>query len=132
MVNNESCCFAKILKVIEILQNKNDDSICCEGGCDRPFLGPSAELLCYNTRPVQFYIRNGNLFTANYNNGEADVTSNIFRVEKVNNCCCKCRILALSNPDDINNIVSTDNFITINLKCICAIKCLNDIVLEDI
>ena len=132
MVNNESCCFAKILKVIEILQNKNDDSMCCEGGSDRPLLGPSAELLCYNTRPVQFYIRNGNLFTANYNNGEADVTSNIFRVEKVNNCCCKCRILALSNPDDINSIISTDNFITINLKCICAIKCLNDIVLEDI
>ncbi len=132
MVNNESCCFAKILKVIEILQNKSDDSICCEGGCDRPFLGPSAELTCYNTRPVQCYIRNGNLFTVNYNNGEQDVTSNIFRVEKVNNCCCKCRILALSNPDDINSIISTDNFITINLKCICAIKCLNDIALEEI
>lgn len=132
MVNNESCCFAKILKVIEILQNKSDDSICCEGGCDRPFLGPSAELICYNTRPVQLYTRNGSLFTANYTLNGEDATSTIFRVERVNDCCCKFRILRLTNPDDPTTIVATDSFITVNLKCICAIKCLNDVALLDL
>ena len=41
MVNNDSCCFAKILKVIEILQNSSTNPACCEEGCDKPFLGPN-------------------------------------------------------------------------------------------
>ncbi len=129
MVNNDSCCFAKILKSIEILQNNSNDSCLCENGCDRPFLGPNSEILCYNTRPVQFYNRNGELFTVTYTVGDVVNTSNTFRVEKVSNCCCKCRIL---NVSDDGTISSTNSFITINLKCICALKCLNDLILENI
>jgi hypothetical protein len=127
MVNNDSCCFAKILKTIEILQNRTDNSICCEEGCDRPFLGPNSALICYNTRPVQFYTRNGELFEVSYTSGGTTLTSNTFRVEKVNDCCCKCRLLAV---DDAGTITSTNNFITINLKCMCVLKCLSDIALE--
>lgn len=130
MVNNDSCCFAKILKVIEILQNSATDSTCCEEGCDKPFLGPNQNFICYNTRPVQFYTRNGELFSATYTDGETISTSNVFRVEKVEDCCCKCRILQkVTGTDDF---VATNQFITINLKCMCVLKCLSDIALENV
>ena len=127
MVNNDSCCFAKILKTIEILQNKADNSLCCEEGCDRPFLGPTTSTICYNTRPVQFYTRSGELFNAQYTSNGKTLYSNIFRVERVNDCCCKCRILVKGCDDTIS---ATDSFVTINLRCMCALKCLNDIALE--
>ena len=127
MVNNDSCCFAKILKAIEVLQNNSDNSICCDDGCDRGFLGPVSSLICYNTRPVQFYTRNGELFEASYTSGETTITTNTFRVEKINDCCCKCRLL---NVDTSGNITSTNYFVTINLKCMCVLKCLSDIALE--
>lgn len=127
MVNNDSCCFAKILKAIEILQNKTDNGICSEDGCDRPFLGPITSFICYNTRPIQFYTRNGELFEVTYTSGTETLTTNTFRVEKVNDCCCKCRLLSV---DETGNITSTNNFITINLKCMCVLKCLPDIALE--
>ena len=103
MVNNDSCCFAKILKVIEILQNSSTNPACCEEGCDKPFLGPNQNFICYNTRPVQFYTRAGTLFSASYTQDEEVLNSNVFRVEKV---------------DD--------------LKCMCVLKCLNDVALENI
>lgn len=127
MVNNDSCCFAKILKTIQILQNKTDNSICNDEGCDRPFLGPITNFICYNTRPVQFYTRNGELFEVTYTSGGETFTTNTFRVERVNDCCCKCRLLSV---DDAGNITSTNNFITINLKCMCVLRCLPDIALE--
>lgn len=126
MVNNDSCCFAKILKTIEILQNKTNP-ICEDEGCDRPFLGPITNLVCYNTRPVQFYTKNGDLFSVTYTENGEIITSNTFRVEKVNDCCCKCRLLI---TDEQGNITSTNRFITINLKCVCVLKCLNDIALD--
>lgn len=129
MVNNDSCCFAKILKVIQILQNSSNDSTCCEEGCNKPFLGPNQNFICYNTRPVQFYTRSGELFTANYTENGANLTSNVFRVEKVQDCCCKCRILQLQAD---GSFVATNNFITINLKCMCVLKCLDDIALENV
>ena len=59
--------------------------------------------------------------------GETTITTNTFRVEKINDCCCKCRLL---NVDTSGNITSTNYFVTINLKCMCVLKCLSDIALE--
>jgi len=39
------------IKVIEILQNSSTNPACCEEGCDKPFLGPNQNFICYNTRP---------------------------------------------------------------------------------
>lgn len=130
MVNNESCCFAKILKVIEILQNKSD--FCCDNneGCTKPFLGPTLNIICYNTRPVSFYTRSGNLFEVSYTLDGVSGTSSVFRVEKVDNCCVKLRVLAFSSES--GSYVATDSFVTVNLKCMCVIKCLSDLALENI
>lgn len=129
MVNNDSCCIAKILKVIEILQ-KNASCDSCEDGCDKPFLGPTLNCICYNTRPITLYTRNGELFTANYPSNGSISTSNVFRVEKVNDCCAKLRILAFNEPTQ--TYIATNNFITVNLKCMCVVACLDDLALDNI
>lgn len=130
MVNNDSCCIAKILKVIEILQRNSSGEDCCENGCDKPFLGPSQSFVCYNTRPITLYTRSGELFTTNYTSNGVNYTSNVFRVEKVNDCCAKLRVLAYDTTTQ--NYTATNNFITVNLKCMCAVACLNDLALENI
>ena len=119
MVNNDSCCLAKLLKVIEILQNKAERVEPIEG-CDKPFLGPNIECICYNTRPINLYTRAGDLFTVD--------NSSVFRVEEVNNCCCKLRVLEY-DPEACSH-VATDSFVTVNLKCMCAVSCLDDLALE--
>lgn len=129
MVNNESCCFAKILKVIEILQKK---SCCCDGaeeGCSKPFLGPTQSVICYNTRPVSFYTRSGELFEVGYTLDGAVGTSSVFRVEKVDDCCVKLRVLAATTDGSYQ---ATNSFVTVNLKCMCVLKCLSDLALENI
>lgn len=128
MVKNDSCCVAKILKVIEVLQNNASDEPCDNAGCDKPFLGPTRHSKCYNTRPINLYTKNGNLFTAEYTNNCVDTISSIFRVEHVDDCCCKLRILAYDTAK--HTYSATNNFITVNLKCMCAVACLNDLALD--
>lgn len=61
--------------------------------------------------------------------GNVGVTcSNVFRVEKIDGCCATFRVLA-PNPDtaDVANpYVATNSFFTMNLNCVCALRCLND------
>ena len=130
MVNNDSCCIAKILKVIEILQK---EASCCESsceGCDKPFLGPTANIICYNTRPINLYTRAGNLFSVTYIEDGVETTSTTFRVEKVDNCCAKLRILSFDTAT--NTYTATNSFVNVNLKCMCVVSCLDDIALENI
>lgn len=136
MNKNEDCCFAKILKVIDILQRNASGSECFDESCTRPFLGGSPDVICFNTRPVSFYLSDGCLFEAVYTVMECETpttrTSSIFRVEKVNGCCVLLRILEPSkNPTATSPYTATNQFITINLNCICALRCLDDVVLEN-
>lgn len=125
MENNETCCLAKILKVIDILQ-KECNSDCISEGCDRPFLG-GLEFSIYNTRPITLYSRSGNLFTVTYYVNNVPTTSSVFRVENVKDCCAKLRIL-VSNED--GSYTATNEFVTVNLKCFCILRCLSDTSIE--
>lgn len=98
MNTKENCCFSKLLKVIDILQKNSCGELCNDESCTRPFLGGSPTIICYNTRPVTFYTASGNIFTANYQVAGNNKTSSVFRVESVDGCCVKCRILE-PNPD---------------------------------
>ncbi|MBR1936188.1 MAG: hypothetical protein IJ842_00690 [Bacilli bacterium] len=124
--NNCSSCIFDILKKILVLQ-KQDFS--CENyvGCDKPFLGPSLNTVCYNTRPIQLYIcSTGTRWTFDYTLEDGTTgTSSVLRVEALDDCCCTCRILYLD--DTTNQYLSTNQFVTIDLKCCGAIRCLNDI-----
>ena len=41
--------------------------VCEVGGCDKPYLGPTPNLVCYNTRPINLYnCMSGTLWTFPY------------------------------------------------------------------
>ena len=137
MNSNEDCCFAKILKVIHILQKNAAGTDCFDGSCTRPFLGGSPEVICFNTRPVSFYLSDGSLFEANYISNTSGTptpaTASIFRVEKQEGCCVLLRILEVVEAGtEVSPYLATNNFLTLNLNCVCALRCLPDVVLENI
>lgn len=135
-MNENNCCFAKTLKLIDILQRSSENNECFDNSCSRPFLGINVPSLCFNTRPVTFYGCNNNLITVNYStviNGETLTgTSSTFRVEKVDDGCVVLSIL-IPNPDTADTIrpfINTRDTITINLGCVCALKCLGDTIVD--
>ena len=134
--SNNQCCFGKILKLIEKLQKNS--SICenLDNTCSRPFLGTPLNIECFNTRPITFYNCNNELFSVDYtvvvNGTTLTGTSSIFRVERVNDCCVVVTIL-IPNPDTTATnrpYITTNQTVTINLDCVCAIKCLGYVVVD--
>ena len=131
--NSNTSCIAEILNVILVLQQ----NACCENGldsCDRPSLGGGPNCLVCNTRPIMLYTCCSNSTplemptTKDLTAAPGDITtSRVFRVEKVDGNCCTCRVLT-DNTDttSINPYIATNSFFTIDLNCVCAIKCLTD------
>ncbi len=139
---NDCKCIAEILTVICILQqNANCADGCCLDTCDRGFLGCSATSLSCNTRPIMLYTCCGNGTPWSMPTtkeavvcGDAGaVCSNVFRVEKIDGCCATFRVLA-PNPDVAEAAtipyVATNSFFTMNLNCVCVIRCLQDTFVE--
>lgn len=139
--NEGCCCIAEILTVINVLQqNANCNDTCLET-CDRGFLGCGNTTYNCNTRPVVIYTCAGNgtpwsmpITRENVICGDLGVTcSNVFRVEKIDGCCCTFRVLA-PNPDEATNLtipyIATNSFFTMNLNCCCALRCLPDTYVE--
>ena len=125
--NNQNNCLAKILESILMLQQReekcNDDNT-----CTRPFLGPTLNIVCLNTRPINLYsCCNNILWTMPYTLNGITETSSVFRIENLTDECATFRVLA-PNPDitSIFPYISTEDFFTIKLSCIGAIKCLGD------
>ena len=130
---NEKNCLTSILETILCLQNVKDDA--CEVlGCDKPYLGPTPNFVCYNTRPINFYnCSTGDLWTFPYTLGSTSGTSSIFRLENLEGNCCTCRVLA-TNPDTSSSepYVLTSTFFTINLDCVSAVRCLPDVFISGV
>ena len=139
--NQDSCnCIAEILNVINVLQqNANCCGDSCLETCDRGFLGCGTTILGCNTRPVVLYTCCGNgtpwsMPTTRENvvcGDEGVVCSNVFRVEKIDGCCATFRVLA--DNDDTTSpypYVATNSFFTINLNCVCVLRCLPDTYVE--
>ena len=140
--NRDNCntcnsCIAEILQVINVLQS-NACPENCLNSCDRPALGGGTNCIVCNTRPIMIYGCNGtpwSMPTTRTNttctDGPTTGCSNVFRVEKVDDCCCTFRVLA-PNTDttSLYPYVSTDSIFTININCICGVRCLNDTYVE--
>lgn len=134
---NNCSCIAEILKVISILQKNAVCPECCLDTCDRGFLGNPVSVVGYNTRPVMLYTGFGNgtpwsmpITREDVVCGDEGVTcSNVFRIEKIDGCCATFRVLA-DNPDttqvDTIPYIATNAFFTMNLNCVCCLRCLND------
>ena len=133
-------CIIEILSIILVLQENACPDNCLDT-CDRPMLGGGANCLVCNTRPVMLYTCCGNgtpwsmpITRENVICGDEGVTcSNVFRVEKIDGCCCTFRVLA-NNPDEATNAtipyIATNSFFTMNLNCVCALRCLPDTFVE--
>ncbi len=140
--DNDSCkCIAEILTVINILQqNASCSSESCLETCDRGFLGCGVTTLSCNTRPVMLYTCCGNGTPWSMPTTRENVTcdavgsncSSVFRVEKIDGCCATFRVLAANPEASETNIpyVATNSFFTMNLNCVCCLKCLPDTVVE--
>ena len=137
--NNEtnSCenCIADILKVILLLQQNVCQNDTCLQTCDRGYLGQNCNTFC-NTRPIVLYPRsccNTALEMPISKSPTETTTSNIFRLEKLDNCCATCRVLAPNtDTNSTNPYVATNSFFTIDLKCVCMLRCLDDTFVETV
>lgn len=128
--NNDSCTqIAEILAIINVLQQNACNSGTCLETCDRGFLGCGTSLTC-NTRPVMLFMCNGTALSMPTEKDSTETTtdtSNVFRVEKLEGCCCTFRVLS-SNDDGTYS--ATNSFCTVNLNCVCCIRCLSDTYVE--
>ncbi len=133
MCNNEntSCenCIADILKVILLLQQSVCQNDSCLETCDRGFLGQSCSTFC-NTRPIVLYTNatgSTPLALPISKDPNETVTSSVFRLEKLDGCCATCRVLALNTDPTVGfPYTATNSFFTINLNCVCCLRCLDD------
>ena len=131
---NKGNTIAEILGVILMLQQNACPENCLDS-CDRPVLGGGTNCLICNTRPIELYTcgSNGVAFAMPTTKDpvEGSTTSTVFRVEKVDNNCCTFRVLA-PNPDttSLNPYVGTNSYFTMDLGCLCAIRCLSDTYIE--
>ena len=140
--SNCSNCISDILKVILVLQqNACPDS--CLDSCDRPMLGGGPNCLVCNTRPIMLFTccGNGTPFSMSTEKDNVIVCSNpqvvnctngcssVFRVEKLDGCCATFRVLAPNPQESCCNsmpYIATNSFFTMDLSCVCAVKCLSD------
>ena len=122
---SENRCINNLLKLIYLLQQNSINKECCDNDCARPYLGPTCNSICYNTRPISIYNKEGDMFTITTDEGE----SSIFRVERVKNSCVTLRALVTNNDD---GYTSTNTFTTVDTGCICVVRCHNDVVISNL
>lgn len=124
---NSCSCISDVLRKILLLQNQDFDND-CHSGCDKPFLGPTFTTICYNTRPITlFNCCTGNPWSFPYTIDNVTNYSTLFRIEALDDCCCTCRILYTNSE---NQVVATNEFFTLDLNCVGAIKCSTDVSLD--
>lgn len=124
---NSCSCIHDILEKILLLQKQEFDND-CYSGCDKPYLGPVCTAVCYNTRPISlFNCCTGNTWSFPYSINGIENESSIFRIESLDDCCCTCRILYLNEDGTFS---ATNEFFTLDLNCVGAIKCWPDTSLD--
>lgn len=134
-IDNTSCenCIADILKVILLLQQSVCPNDSCLETCDKGFLGQSCTFFC-NTRPIVLYTCGGGNTPVTMPISKSPtetVTSSVFRLEKLDGCCATCRVLAPNtDPTTTFPFMATNSFFTINLNCVCSLRCLDDTFVE--
>ena len=136
--NEENCnkCMAEILEVILLLQRNAECGDSCLDTCDRGFLGCCTSTCVCNTRPVMLYTccSDSNPWRMPISKSfDEETTSTVFRVEKLDENCATFRVLAINTDTTTNFLqpfVATNSFFTMNLNCLCVIRCLQDTCVE--
>ncbi len=132
--NSANNCIFEILKTILVLQKEANMPECCLDTCDKKCLGCTPSVCCCNTRPITIYTCgccNTALQMPISKDPSETTTSNVFRIEKLDDNCATFRVLvATTDTDNTVTYTSTNSFFTINLDCICVLKCLADTFIE--
>lgn len=133
-MNNENNCLVKVLEVIKVLQNSASKIECFENTCTRPFLGGNGSLICFNTRPVMLYKCDNTPVTINYiNSSGIESSTSIFRIQSVSNDAIGVLLLEENtDPTVTDEYLNTNTYATINLDCICCVRCLGDTVVANV
>ena len=135
--DNNGNCIRDILSVILVLQ-QNACGESCLDSCDRPMLGGGPNCLVCNTRPVMLYTcgSNGDPWSMPVTKDDTaecgdSTCSPVFKVEKVEGNCATFRVLQ-ANPDTTSTYpyVGTNSIFTMNLDCVCSIRCLSDTYID--
>lgn len=122
-------CIKNLFKLIDLLQQNSLNKCCLEDGCSKPYLGPTINNVCYNTRVITLYTKNGTLYTTTYLDDNNNLqTSSFFRIEKIHDDCVTLLVLRKENE----SYFSTNQYVTVSFKCICAVKCILDVVVENL
>ncbi len=116
-------CLAKVLKVINILQNNANNACENNNSCTRPFLGNFIPTECFNTRLVNLYRCDNSLISLPYTLDDVTSNTNIFRIQDVSD---ETVTVLLIKDNQNGTYTNTNTYATINLKCICAIRCIGD------
>ena len=139
MCNNSEEAYrsiAEILGVINVLQQNANRAETSLDTCDRGFLGCGTNSLNCNTRPVMLYLCCGTPLAMpttkdNAVHGDSQPVSCVFRVEKMDGASCTFRVLAENNDHSCEfPYVATNSFFTMNLNCVCCLRCLSDTYVE--
>ena len=133
-MNDFDNCLARILNAIKILQDNAKRIDCNDFSCTKPFLGVMQNTFCFNTRPITLYRCNNEPITLNYTNSDGEEeTTTVFRVESVTNDSVSVLLLEETTDASGNTTYSSTNtYSTINLGCVCAISCLQDVTINNI
>ena len=126
-------CIHEILKTILVLEKEANMPECCFDTCDKKCLGCTPSVCCCNTRPVTIYTCgccNTSLQIPVSKSPSETTTSNVFRIEKLDDNCATFRVLIANETDGSITYTATDSFFTISLSCICVLKCLADTFIE--
>ena len=125
-MNNQS--ISDTLNLILTLQKNaccTDEN--CEAGCTRPFLGPSTNTICFNTRPITLYsCCLGTLWTMPYEINGTEGESSVFRIENIEGNCATFRVLIPNTTADETTYTLSNSYFTIDLSCVLAMQCLED------
>lgn len=124
----ENLNISETLNFILTLQKNSccSDGTCPEG-CTRPFLGPSTDTICYNTRPITlFTCCTGTNWTFPYELNGTTGESTVFRIENVEGNCATFRVLIPNTVGDETTYTLSNSYFTIDLSCVLAIQCLPD------
>ncbi len=122
-------CIKNLFKLINLLQQNSLNQCCLDDGCTKPYLGPTMNCICYNTRVITLYTKDGKIYTTTYfDDANISQSSSFFRVDKVHDDCVTLLILREEN----GNYTSTNQYITISLSCVCAVQCISDVVVENL
>ena len=114
--------------ILTLQKNSCCNNGTCPEGCTRPFLGPSTNETCYNTRPVSlFTCCTGTNWEFPYELNGQQETSTVFRVENVEGNCATFRVLIPTTVDEVTTYALSNSFFTIDLDCVLALQCLPDV-----